>query len=180
MSGRPKPFSKNYQKQWSKTHRYKHQTTGEHCTSEAFIAEYLILRWTEKFNMEKPSYKFWTKGDKYHRPFMKNMKAAQALLKKYEPATILAAIRSKHFENIYHIGLNAGGPRGWKYNQVALEAIKRYDKEFKAWMKAAEETAKHDQMYTGDEQVEPEKKTLKTRKNQYSNKKSSINKLRDL
>jgi hypothetical protein len=176
MSDRAKPFSKNYQKQWSETHSYKHQTTGEYCTAEAFIAEYLILRWTEEFKMDKPSYKFWTKGDKYHRPFMKNMKAAQALLKKYEPATILAAIRSKHFEKIYHIGLNAGGPRGWKYNQLALEAIKRYDKEFKDWMKAAEQSAKAD-----DAQVKPEEtKKLKTRKKQYSNKKSSINKLRDL
>ena len=144
MSGRPKPFSKNYQKQWSQTHSYKHQTTGEYCTAEAFIAEYLILRWTEEFKMEKPSYKFWTKGDKYHRPFMKNMKAAQALLKKYEPATILAA-------------------------------IKKYDKEFKWWMKAAEESAKADEA-----QVESEQKQVKTRKKQYSNKKSSINKLRDL
>ena len=43
-------------------------------------------------------------------------------------------------------------------------------------MKAAEQSAKAD-----DAQVKPEEtKKLKTRKKQYSNKKSSINKLRDL
>ena len=173
---RPKLFNKDYQKQWSEEYKYKHIHTGEHCTFEAYIAEYLILRWTDAFKMEKPSYKFWTKGDKYHDMFMRNMKAARGLKKKYDNATIIAAIRSKHFENIYHVGLKAYGPRGWKYNQVALEAIKRYDKEFKDWMKAAEESAKVD-----DTQVEPqETKKLKTRKKQYSNKKSSINKLRDL
>ena len=173
MSGRPKPFSKNYQKQWSQTHSYKHQTTGEYCTAEAFIAEYLILRWTEEFKMEKPSYKFWTKGDKYHRPFMKNMKAAQALLKKYDHATILAAIRSKHFEKIYHIGLNAGGPRGWKYNPVAIEAIKKYHKEHTDFLKLCEESTKDVEIQ------EQESKDLKQRRKHYNSKKGSINRLRN-
>lgn len=175
MTRKPKLFNKKYQREWSEEYSYKHIHTGEHCTFEAYIAEYLILRWTDAFKMDKPSYKFWTKGDKYHDMFMRNMKAARGLKKKYDNATIIAAIRSKHFENIYHIGLKAYGPRGWKYNQVALEAIRRYDKEFKEWMKAAEESAKAD-----DAQVEPEKKKLQARKKQYSNKKSSINKLRDL
>ena len=173
---RPKLFSQKHQKEWSEEYSYKHIHTGEHCTFEAYIAEYLILRWTDAFKMDKPSYKFWTKGDKYHDMFMRNMKAARGLKKKYDNATIIAAIRSKHFENIYHIGLKAYGPRGWKYNQVALEAIRRYDKEFKDFLKASEESAKADEA-----QVEPkEAKKLKTRKKQYSNKKSSINKLRDL
>ena len=170
---KPKLFNREYQKQWSETHRYKHQTTGEYCTSEAFIAEYLILRWTEEFKMEKPSYKFWTKGDKYHRPFMKNMKAAQGLLKKYDHATILAAIRSKHFEKIYHIGLNAGGPRGWKYNPVAIEAIKKYHKEHTDFLKMCEESTKDVEIQ------EQESKDLKQRKKHYNSKKGSINRLRN-
>ena len=60
MSDRAKPFSKKYQKEWSETYKYKHIHTGEHCTFESYVAEYLILRWTEEFKMEKPSYKFWT------------------------------------------------------------------------------------------------------------------------
>ncbi len=100
---RPELFNKEYQREWSKEYRYKHIHTGEHCTFESYIAEYLILRWTDAFKMEKPSYKFWTVGDKYHDMFMRNMKAARGLKKKYDPATILAAVRSEHFKKIYHM-----------------------------------------------------------------------------
>jgi histidinol phosphatase-like PHP family hydrolase len=172
---RPKLFNKEYQKEWSEEYNYKHIHTGEHCTFESYIAEYLILRWTDAFKMDKPSYKFWTAGDKYHDMFMRNMKAARGLKKKYDNATIIAAIRSKHFENIYHVGLKAYGPRGWKYNQVALEAIRRYDKEHKDFLKLCDQTAEAD-----NPQVEPETKKLQKRNKQYSTRKSSINKLRDL
>lgn len=172
---KPKPFSKKYQREWSEEYSYKHIHTGEHCTFESYLAEYLILRWTDAFKMDKPSYKFWTAGDKYHDMFMRNMKAARGLKKKYEPALILAAVKSDHFKNIYHIGLKAYGPRGWKYNQVALEAVKRYDKEHKDFLKSCDQAAEADAAT-----VEPEVKKLKTRSKQYSSKKSSINKLRDL
>ena len=174
MKRKPKLFNKDYQKEWSQEYSYKHIHTGEHCTFESYVAEYLVLRWTETFKMDKPSYKFWTVGDKYHDVFMRNMKAAVGLKKKYDPATIMAAIRSKHFEKIYHIGLKAYGPRCWKYNQVALQAIKCYDKEHKDFLKKCDQAAE-DTVH-----VEPEQKKLKARNKQYSNKKSSINKLRDL
>ena len=172
---RPKLFNKDYQKEWSEEYNYKHIHTGEHCTFESYLAEYLILRWTDAFKMDKPSYKFWTKGDKYHDMFMRNMKAARGLKKKYEPALILAAVRSKHFEKIYHIGLKAYGPRGWKYNQVALEAIRRYDKEQKDLLKLLDQAAEVDETQTN-----PETKKLQKRNKQYSTRKSSINKLRNL
>ena len=70
--------------------------------------------------------------------YERNMRAAKSLRKKYEPATIFAAIRSEHFKNIYHLGLKCYGPRGWKYNKLAIEAIKRYDKEFKQLLKASD------------------------------------------
>jgi formyltetrahydrofolate synthetase len=175
MSKRAKQFNQKYQREWSEKHKYKHIHTGEHCTFEAFIAEYLVLRWTEAFKMEKPSYKFWTEGDKYHDAFMRNMKAVCSLQKKYDPATILAAVKSKHFENIYHIGLKAYGPRGWKYNQVAVEAIKRYNKEHQDFLKLCDKTAKEEVL-----EEQPDQEKLKHRTKQYSKKKNSINKLRDL
>ena len=171
---KPKLFNKKYQREWSEEYRYKHVHTGEHCTFEAYIAEYLVLRWTETFKMDKPSYKFWTKGDKYHDVFMRNMKAARQLKKKFDPPTIIAAVRSKYFEKVYHIGLKAHSPAGWKYNPVAIEAIKKYHKEHTDFLKLCDETAKE----TDTNEVESKK--LQGRKKQYSNKKSSINKLRDL
>ena len=85
---------------WSEKNRYKHIHTGEHCTFEAYLAEKLILRWTEAFKMDKPSYKFWTAGDRYHESFMRNMKAAKGLSKKFPESIILEAIDSPFFEKI--------------------------------------------------------------------------------
>ena len=169
-----KPFSQEYQKQWSETHKYKHIHTGEHCTFESYVAEFLILRWTEAFKMEKPSYKFWTVGDKYHDMFMRNMKAATGLKKKFKENIIIEAIKSDHFKKIYHVGLKAYGPRGWKYNQVALQAIKDYNNEVKAAAKIAKMAAK-------SKPIVEEKEESKVRRTQtYSTKKSTLNKLRNL
>jgi len=170
---RPKLFNKEYQKEWSETHKYKHIHTGEYCKFEAYVAEYLILRREEAFKKPKPSYKFWTVGDKYHDVFMRNMKAATQLKKKFDEAIIIAAIRSDYFENIYHIGIKGYGPTGWKYNQVAIEAIKCYDKVQKNFLKK--------QKLTEEAEVanpKSESKKLQKRNKQYSNKKSSLNRLR--
>jgi len=170
---KPKLFNKSYQKEWSETHKYKHIHTGEYCTFEAYVAEYLIIRWTDTFKMDKPSYKFWTVGDKYHAPFIRNMKALKSLKKKFDENIILEAIRSPHFEKIYHVGLKAYGPRGWKYNQVALQAIKTYNKEVKEAKKIAKKTK---DVKIVEEKKEPQKR----RTNTISNKTSTMNKLRNL
>jgi hypothetical protein len=173
MKQKPKLFNKEYQKSWSETHKYKHIHTGEHCTFEAYVAEYLILRWTDSFKMDKPSYKFWTVGDRYHEPFMRNMKALNSLKKKFSENIILEAIRSKYFEKIYHVGLKAYGPRGWKYNPVAIQAIKEYNREAKESAKIKK--AQEEFNIEGVQELEQ-----KTRRTQTSNKKSIINKLRNL
>jgi len=156
--------------------RYKRITCEGYCTFEDYLAEWLIIRWTDEFKMDKPPNQFWNIPGKYQEMYHRNMKAARSLAKKYEPSLIFAAIKSKYFKNIYHIGLKCYGPRGWKYNPLAVEAIKRYDKEHKHIMKLAEATAEQEE--TQVEQVE--QKQLKARTKQYSSKKTSINKLRDI
>ena len=173
MSKRAKLFNKAHQKEWSETHKYKHIHTGEYCNFESYVAEYLILRWTETFKMDKPSYKFWTAGDRYHDAFMRNMKATKSLKKKFEEHIILGAIKSDHFKKIFHIGLKAYGPRGWKYNQVALEAIKRYHRE-------VEDRQKTQKRKTNNKEKPKDEKPAIRRVQTFSNKKSMINKLRDL
>lgn len=174
-SNRPKLFNSKKQQQWSEERKYKHIHTGEYCTFEAYLAEYLVLRWTQAFNMDKPSYKFWTVGDKYHEVFIRNMKAANSLKKKFEESTIIEAINSEYFKNIYHVGLKAYGPRGWKYNQVALEAIKSYNKE-----KKKTEKLKNDIKHQSKKAIiEEEKKLVERRTRSYGKKKSVINQLRN-
>ena len=173
-NNKPELFSKEYQKQWSETHKYKHIHTGEHCTFEAYVAEYLVLRWTEAFKMDKPSYKFWTSGDRYHSVFMSNMKAAYALKKKFPERIILGAIKSSHFEKIFFVGLRCSNPKGWKYNKVAVEAIKSYHKEENDL-----EQTKKIQKQADNNIPEQEKQHIVRRQNQMKNNKSALNKLRN-
>ena len=173
MTKKPEIKSKKFQRQWSETHRYKHIHTGEYCTFEAYVAEFLILRWTDQFQMDKPSYKFWTKGDKYHEYFIRNMKAVQSLKKKFSEEIILQAIRSEHFNKIYHVGLKAYGPRGWKYNKVAIQAIEQYNREAKDRAKAIKESKEMTVEETKNPVVSRRQKTI-------AKQKSMFNKLRDL
>ena len=175
-SKKPRLFNKEFQKEWSEEYSYKHIHTGEYCTFEAYLAEFLILRWTEAFKMDKPSYKFWTVGDKYHDMFIRNMKAAKSLKKKFEEKIILEAVKSRYFDKIYHIGLKCYGPRGWKYNQLAVKAIENYKKEIKAVNKS-----KEIEKTANEIDIVQNIKDIRTRRTQSIIKtKSMINKLRDL
>lgn len=126
MNEKPELFNKNYQKSWSPTHKYKHIHTGEYCTFEAYIAEYIVLRRAEKLNLGKPSYKFWTKGDPNHWLWKKQYGAAVQLKKKYSEESILEAVKSKDFENLLVLGIQNG--RGYKVNPPAEKVIAKYHK----------------------------------------------------
>lgn len=171
MAEKPKLFHSEYQTKWSETHKYKHQTTGEHCTFAAYIAEYLILRYEQAFHRPKPPYKFWSKGEKFHYPFLRQVRACNKILKKYDEKTIIGAINSPHFEKIFYLGLYAKVVGGMKINEVALKAIESYNKEEQDKAKKVEVNL----------DAEVEQKEVKTRRTQsYNKKKSTLNNLRNL
>lgn len=166
---RPKLFNQECQKQWSETRKYQHIHTGEYCTFEAYVAEFIVLRRAEKLNLGKPSYKFWTKGDPNHWLWKKQYGAAVQLKKKYSEEAILSAIKSKDFDRLLVIGIQNG--RGYKVNPEAEKVI-----------------AKH-QAILEKEQIKPQvnmeasvdQPDVEIRQNQtYSNKKATLNKLRNL
>jgi hypothetical protein len=105
---RPQLFSQDYQKEWSDTHKYKHIHTGEYCTFEAYVAEFIVLRRAEKMKLPRPGYKFWTKGDPNHWLWKKQLGAARQLKKKYSEEAILQAIKSKEFEGLLVLGIQNG------------------------------------------------------------------------
>ena len=167
---RPKLFNQDCQKQWSETRRYQHIHTGEYCTFEAYVAEYIVLRRAEKLNLGKPSYKFWTKGDPNHWLWKKQHGAAIQLKKKYGEEAILSAIKSKDFDKLLVIGIQNG--RGYKINPEAEKVIIKH-------FKLIEESKNKVEVDTNAsvERQEPE-----TRKQQTYNttKKTTLNKLRNL
>ena len=167
---KPSLFNKNYQKEWSETHKYKHIHTGEYCTFEAYVAEFLVLRRAEKMKLPRPGYKFWTKGDPNHWLWMKQFNAARTLKKKYSEEAILKAIESKDFDKLLVLGIQNG--RGWKINPLAEKVIALYHKKV--------EEAKQKPPEVNIDVVE-EKQEVKTRKTQSASKgKSMLNKLRNL
>lgn len=172
MTDKEKPalFNKNYQKQWSETHKYKHIHTGEYCTFEAYVAEYIVLRRAEKLNLGKPGYKFWTKGDPNHWLWKKQFGAAKQLKKKYSEEAVLQAIKSKEFDKLLVLGIQNG--RGYKINPLAENIVAMYHKKIEQSNLKVEES-------TPD--IVAENKEVQTRKTQSLMKnKTMINKLRNL
>jgi hypothetical protein len=170
QQNRPELFNQDYQKQWSETHKYKHIHTGEYCTFEAYVAEYIVIRRSEKLNLGKPSYKFWTKGDPLHWLWKKQFGAAVQLKKKYSEEAILAAIKSKEFDNLLVLGIQNG--RGYKINPLAEKVVALYHRKI--------EDAKTNKPEVNYE-VEAPKEEVQVRKTQsYSKKKTTINQLRNL
>lgn len=172
MSNTKKPelFNQSYQKEWSETHKYKHIHTGEYCTFEAYVAEYIVIRRAEKLNLGKPSYKFWTKGDPLHWMWKKQHGAALQLKKKYSEEAILSAIKSKDFDKLLVLGIQNG--RGYKINPEAEKIIAKHHKQI--------EDAKNKTV--ANLEVSSETKHLETRTTQSYNKgkKPTISQLRNL
>lgn len=169
-SQKPRLFNKDYQKEWSETHKYKHIHTGEYCTFEAYVAEYIVLRRAEKLNLGKPSYKFWTKGDPNHWLWKKQHGAALQLKKKYSEEAILSAIRSKDFDKFLVIGIQNG--RGYKVNPPAEAIIAKHQKMLDE--KINDKIKVNMEVETTPQQVE-------TRLTQgYNTKKNGLNKLRNI
>lgn len=166
---KPELFAKNYQKQWSDTHKYKHIHTGEYCTFEAYIAEYIVLRRAEKLNLGKPGYKFWTKGDPSHWLWRKQYGAALQLKKKYSEEAILQAVQSKDFDKLLVLGIQNG--RGYKVNPEAEKIVKKHQEQI--------DNKKETNQINFD--VISENTTLETRSAAgYNSKRAITNKLRNL
>lgn len=130
MSDKPDLFNRDFQKEQSEKYRFKHIHTGEYCTFEAYVAEFLVLRRADKLNLGKPAYKFWTKGDPNHWIWMKQMNAARALAKKYSEEAVLSLIKSDDFKNLLVLGIQNGKGRGWKVNPSVEPLVEKHHKLF--------------------------------------------------
>lgn len=174
MDNKPTLFNQSYQTSWSETHKYKHIHTGEYCTFEAYVAEYLVLRRAEKLNLGKPSYKFWTKGDPSHWLWKKQHGAAIQLKKKYSEEAILSAIKSKDFDKLLVIGIQ--DKNGYKINPAAEKVISRYQKQIN------EQNQKRLEAEQALSEIEVEKTEIETRvgKSYNTKTKATINRLRNI
>lgn len=167
---KPQLFSQEYQKQWSETHKYKHIHTGEYCTFEAYVAEFIVLRRAEKLNLGKPAYKFWTKGDPNHWLWKKQLCAARTLKKRYSEEAVLAAIKSKEFDKLLVLGIQDGNRH--KVNPAAEKIVAIYHKKLS-------ETNSNQNIEVAIDNPPHEEVQIRTVQS-YENKKFNINQLRNI
>jgi hypothetical protein len=71
--------------------RYQHQTTGDHCTCAAYIAEMMCLRNAENKNVGSLPYKFWSKKP-WDWTFKRQLIAANKILKDCPEEVLVKAV----------------------------------------------------------------------------------------
>jgi hypothetical protein len=75
--------------------KYKHQSTGDHCTCAAYLAEMMCLRLAEYKNEGNLNYKFWNKKP-WDWTFKQQLFTATKLIKTYgEKAVVKAVLQQK-------------------------------------------------------------------------------------
>lgn len=131
--------------------KYKHQTTGDHCTCAAYIAEMMCLRLAQHKNEGNLPFKFWNKKP-WDWTFKQQLFAANKLVKQYGEKPVLRAVLEK--KSVFSLK-----------NKQILPEIKR-----QASLLAKEKS---------EEQKLDVKKNAQNRKKSYG-KKSALDKLRKL
>ena len=146
------PLSMTKRKRTEKS-KYKHQSTGDHCTCAAYLAEMMCLRLAEHKNEGNLTYKFWNKKP-WDWTFKQQLFTANTLTKKYGELAVIRAVNSPYLSKVFSL------------------KNKRVEPEIKRQLKLIEDNK--DKKQELDIKEEP-----KTRKKTYG-KKSKLNKLRGL
>ena len=105
----------------SEKSRYKHQTTGGHCTCAQYIAETMCLRMAENKNQGSLPFKFWNHPS-WVKPFKLQLMAAQVALKEFSEAAIIKALQSTELYGIYSLR-HPKVPQIFKKYQLLEDAI---------------------------------------------------------
>ena len=148
------------QKQLSMTKRkrtdkskYKHKSTGDHCTCASYLAEMMCLRLAEHKNEGNLTYKFWNKKP-WDWTFKQQLFTANSLIKKYGELAVVKAVNSPTLSKVFSLK-----------NQRVVPEIKKQ-------LKIMEEQSKNTQELDVKDKPESRKKSY--------GKKSGLNKLRGL
>lgn len=82
--------------------KYKHESTGDHCTCAAYVAEIMCKRNAENKNVGSLPYKFWNKKP-WDWTFKKQLWAAGKILKDNSEEALVKAINSDDFKGIFSL-----------------------------------------------------------------------------
>ena len=141
-------------RQRSEKSKYKHASTGDHCTCAQYVAAIMCQRNAENKNEGSLPYKFWNKKP-WDWTYKKQLFKANSILKNYSEEALVKAIESPEFKGIFSLN-----------HPKVIGIIKKYE------LQIEEQKSKPKQ------EIEV-KKNAKTRKKSYGGK-NLLNKLRKL
>mgnify|MGYP003114940171 CR=1 FL=1 len=95
--------------------KYKHQTTGDHCTCAAYVAEMMCIRNAEHKNKGHLPHRFWNKKP-WDWTFKRQLYAANKIIKEHGEEALVKAVHSSEFKGIYSLN-----------NKRAIGIIKKYE-----------------------------------------------------
>jgi len=134
--------------------KYKHQSTGDHCTCAAYVAEIMCMRNAEHKNQGSLPFKFWNIKP-WNWTFKRQVYVANKLIKDYSDTALVKAIHSQEFFGIFSLN-----------NPKVIPIIKKFHL-------MEEEAAKH------EKQILDVRPVAKPRKTTFG-KRSKFNQLREL
>jgi hypothetical protein len=82
--------------------KYKHKSTGDHCTCAAYLAEMMCLRLAEHKNEGNLIHKFWNKKP-WDWTFKQQLFAANSLIKKYGEVAVIKAVTSPSLSKVFSL-----------------------------------------------------------------------------
>jgi len=82
--------------------KYKHQTTGDHCTCAAYVAEIMCLRNAEHKNKGSLPYKFWNTKP-WDWTFKRQLVVATKLIKNHGEEALVKAIHSPELKGVFSL-----------------------------------------------------------------------------
>lgn len=82
--------------------KYKHQSTGDHCTCAAYVAEIMCMRKAEHENLGSLPFKFWSIKP-WDWTFKRQLYAANKLLKEFTDTALVKGIHSQEFFGLFSL-----------------------------------------------------------------------------
>tara|TARA_B100002019_G_scaffold153495_1_gene132330 strand:- start:201 stop:653 length:453 start_codon:yes stop_codon:yes gene_type:complete len=141
-------------RQRSEKSKYKHASTGDHCTCAQYVAAIMCQRNAENKNEGSLPYKFWNKKP-WDWTYKKQLWKANKILKDYSEEALVKAVESPEFKGIFSLN-----------HPKVVGIIKKYELQI-------------EQQKSKPKQEIEVKKNAKTRKKSYGGK-NLLNKLRKL
>ena len=82
--------------------KYKHESTGEHCTAAAYVAEIMCKRNAENRNEGSLPYKFWN-TKKWKWTYQRQVIAANKMIEQFGERALVRAVNSPEFNGIFSL-----------------------------------------------------------------------------